>query len=208
MKGRRRREPDEGFTLIELLIATAILGVLISGLTAAMLVALSGLVGQAQSVTDTSGAQLLSAYLVSDAQGADIVNPSQLPEGDPNRFTCDDGTAVRVLMELRWTDADGTTGTSDAIYRIETTSASDFRLDRRTYSVDLTNESCTATGSTIVVPDVSNAVADTKAVCDGGPTCDDASSVVGLQVAAFSNDPKGGRYSAYTFGVSGARRLS
>jgi prepilin-type N-terminal cleavage/methylation domain-containing protein len=209
MNGPKRRSPDDGFTLIELLIATSILGILVTAIVAAMLVSLGGLAGQAQAVTDTTGAQLLSSYLVTDAEGADYVNPGQLPTGDANKFTCDDGTGTRVLLELRWTDADGTTGTTDAVYRIEPTSATDYRLERRTYSVNVASKTCTQTGSTSVVSDVSSVPTDTMAVCDGGATCNNTSTIVGLQVAAFSTDPKAAaRYSAYTFSVSGARRLS
>lgn len=204
MRSRPVRVADQGFTLIELLIATAILVVLMTGLTAAMIVSLESVVGRSQSVTDTSGAQLLSSYLVTDAQSADVVKPAS---------TCDSGAGV--LLELRWTDADGTTGTTDVVYKTEATSASDSRLVRDTYTVS-SGGSCAAAGSTVIVPDVDPA--QTAAKCDGGSTCNSGSTVVGLHVTACSSDPRlqdagcsdtsATGYRPYRFDVSGARRLS
>ncbi|MGN6474812.1 MAG: type II secretion system protein [Mycobacteriales bacterium] len=208
MSTRARSHADDGFTLIELLISVLILGIVVSGITTAMIVSLDSLVGRAQAVTDTTGAQILSAYLVADAQSADQVNPAS---------TCDDGTATRVLLELRWTDADATTGTSDVVYRTQPTSGSgsttDYRLVRDLYSVTTGPNPCSLTSETVVVRDVSSIATDTKALCDGGSTCNNSSSQVGLQVAACVSDVNNNTCgsvasAAYVFQVSGTRRTS
>lgn len=211
MTTRPRASDDDGFTLIELLMAVMILGVLFSGLTAAMMVSLDSLVGRSQSVTDTTGAQLLSAYLVADAQSADYVNPTQLAAGDANSFTCDDGKGTRVLLELRWTDADGATGTSDVVYRVEPTSATDYRLVRDLYAVTLASKSCSLTAQTVVVSDVSSDPSATTALCTGG--CGNNPLSVGLHVSACVSDannntcdPSSSSYAPYVFDVYGTRR--
>lgn len=199
-----RRQTD-GFTLIELLIAVGILFFLIAAIGTAMIVAFRGISGRSQTVTDTSGAQLLTSYLVTDAQSADHVNPNTLAAGNADKFTCD----AAGLLELRWTDANGTSGTTDVVYKIESTSTTDYRLTRYVYTADVAAKSCGAgpTDQTVMVPNVSNVAADTKAVCDTA-SCTDASDTVGLHVTAFSAEPKSNQYSAYTFDVSGARRVS
>lgn len=176
-------------TLVELLIATSLLAVVMSGIVTAFLLVLQTSSAADQKITDSTGAQLLTSWLVSDAQSADVVNPGA---------TC--ATGKTVLLELRWTDADNTTGTTDVAYVSEDTGDGNFRLTRYVY-----DGSCVQQRQTTVVRDIDPAA--TTAICTPSATpCADNARQVGLDVTAKSLDPKTDSYSSYEFQVVGSRR--
>ena len=74
---------DSGMTLVELLISIAILGLIIGPLVIAMYMSLSTAKAATGRTTDSTGAQLLSAYFASDVEGADVVRKTG--------FTCGAG---------------------------------------------------------------------------------------------------------------------
>jgi prepilin-type N-terminal cleavage/methylation domain-containing protein len=188
---------DEGLTLIELLIAVVIMGLMLGAITTAMIVAFRTVDARRQAVTDSSGAQLLVSYLVSDVQSADRVQPTD--------FRCDPG----ALLELRWTDADASLNRMTVAAYTATTGPAGTQLFRNEYSLSASATSCSG-----IIPTRKGLVKDvdttaSSARCDGGPpaTCDDSSVIVGLRVKAFSTQPKGNVYVPYTFDVSGTRRV-
>lgn len=179
---------DDGMTIIELMISILLLTIIMGALVTAMAIAFRTMDATRQKVTDTSGAQLLTSWLVTDAQNADKVNPAA---------TCESGS----LLELRWTDsADNTTVTS-VVYKVEGMSgSSDSQLIRAVY-----NGACTQQSRQILVKDVSPTATDTFASCTPSP-CNDNSVRVGLTVKAFSQDLHTNAYVPYTFQVFGTRR--
>lgn len=187
---------DEGFTLIELLIAITIMGLILGAITSAMIVAFRTIDARRQAVTDSSGAQLLVSYLVSDVQAADHVQPTD--------FRCDAG----ALLEIRYVDADTSLNRMTvAAYSVTTSASAGNQLSRDVYTLSSTATTCTGAPSTrkSLVLDVDPS--GTSATCDGGPACSDTSIAVGLRVKAFSLQPKGNVYEPYTFDVSGTRRV-
>src|SRR5439155_1213083 len=108
---RRLREhtsarADDGMTLVELLMAVMLLGIIFAALTGAMALAFYTLDTSRQTVTDSSGAQLLSSYLPNDVQS--VGNPAAISGAtnttdhvDPTDFSCDPGDSG-LLLELRW----------------------------------------------------------------------------------------------------------
>src|SRR4051812_5416202 len=185
-----KRHEDEGFTLIELLIAVTLMGMVMAALTSAMIVAFRTVDSTRETVTDSARAQLLSAYLVSDAQSADQVMPTDACTSSP-------------ILELRWTDADKS-GTTDVVYNTEADGTGGFRLVRYQYSV-ASGGGCTQTAIKTLVQTVDQA--GTKAACNPTP-CNDSTVQINLHVTALSNVPgtKSGFYSKYEFDLSGTRR--
>jgi prepilin-type N-terminal cleavage/methylation domain-containing protein len=187
---------DEAFTLVELLIAVSIMSLMLMAVTTAMIVAFRTIRSSDQGVTDSSGAQLLASYLVSDAQAANHVQPTD--------FTCDP-TAV---LELRASDADPLlNAASDVVYAVAPTPGGGSQLLRKVFRLTSTATSCSGITPTtqILVLDVDPA--GTAIVCDTA-TCSDASNQVGLQVKAFAVAVKSSSYTAYTFKVQGTRRAT
>ena len=160
-----------------------------------MIVAFRTVDARRQAVTDSSGAQLLVSYLVSDVQSADRVQPTD--------FQCDPG----ALLELRWTDADAALNRMIVATYTTSTDPAGTRLTRNEYTLSASATSCSG-----ITPIQKSLVKDvdataTSARCDGGVTCSDSSVIVGLRVKAFSTQPKGNVYVPYTFDVSGTRRV-
>src|SRR4051794_3642848 len=156
-----RRHEDEGFTLIELLIAVTLMGMVMAALTSAMIVAFRTVDSTRETVTDSAGAQLLSAYLVSDAQSSDHVMPAGACTSSP-------------VLELRWTDADKS-GTTDVVYKAESDGVGGSRLVRVEYAVG-SGGGCSQTAIKTLVQTVDPAT--TNAVCSPSP-CNDTAKVVG-----------------------------
>lgn len=190
------RTREEGFTLIELLIAVTIMGLMMGAITSAMIVAFRTVRSGDQGVTDSTGAQLLVSYMVSDAQAANLVQPTD--------FTCD-GSA---LLELRATEADASlNAANDIVYSVSAKPGGGNQLTRNVYALAGSASSCSGVTPTTQVLVLDIDAAGTSAACDT-PTCTDASSVVGLTVKAFSLEPKSATYTGYTFKVQGTRRVS
>jgi Tfp pilus assembly protein PilV len=185
---------EDGFTLVELLISVMLLVIVTGGLITAMIVSMRTVDATRQRITDTTGAQLVTSWLVSDAQNANHVNPAS---------SCLTGTGTKVL-ELNWTDSADNTTVTDVLYETEPADATNFQLARVVYTVS--GATCTQQSKQLLVRDVSTTAGQTIAVCS--PTCGDAATRVGLHVTAFATQPNNANYTSYTFEVYGSRRTS
>lgn len=72
---RKRAAGDAGFTLIEIIISVSLLGLITGAATASMVTATSAARSTSQSAHESADAQLISAFLVRDAQAAGGSNP-------------------------------------------------------------------------------------------------------------------------------------
>ena len=70
------RNADDGFTLIEVIIAVVVLAGITAAITAIMITSMSGSRSTTQRVRESNDTQLISAFLVRDAQAAGGTNPS------------------------------------------------------------------------------------------------------------------------------------
>jgi prepilin-type N-terminal cleavage/methylation domain-containing protein len=70
MLTRRPPARDGGFTLVELIVSIALLGVVMTGITAVMLTALTADRETATRLTESRDGQFVNAYLADDVQGA------------------------------------------------------------------------------------------------------------------------------------------
>lgn len=175
---------ERGMTLIELLISISLLTVIMAGLITAMLLVFDTTDATRSKITDTSAAQLLTSYLVSDAQSADAVQPSG---------GCTGASGTHVL-ELRWTDAANSALVTDVQYVLEPNGTGSSQLTRYAY-----NAGCTQTDRSVIVRSVGTATCISP--------CADSARQIGLDVTALSTDAKTGNYSAYSFEVLGYRRV-
>ena len=185
---------DDGFTLVELLISVMLLVIITGALISAMIVSMRTVDATRQRITDTTGAQLVTSWIVSDAQNANHVNPS---------VSCLTGAGVKVL-ELAATAAVDNTTVTDVLYETEPTDATNFQLSRVVYTVS--GATCTQVTKQQLVRDVDTAAGKTVAVCT--PACTDTATRVGLHVTAFATTPNSPNYTSYTFEVYGSRRTS
>ena len=97
---RRRPPRDEGFTLVELVIAIAILGVVMSAVCAAMLVALKTNKETSQRLGKSNDLQYAATWFAEDIASANSVTANA---------TAVCGAAVTALLNLTSTDLDPTT---------------------------------------------------------------------------------------------------
>lgn len=111
-----KTSPEDGFTLIELLIVTVIVGIIISAMGTAIVVALRTTTDTSARMAESHDAQMTAAFFVSDVQSADDVSTTD--------STCAGTTPV---VRLRWTD--GST-VKMASYVLET-AAGERRLVRK-----------------------------------------------------------------------------
>ena len=104
--GRRRREvaaqrrSDEGFTLVELVIAVAVLGLVMSAVCGAMLVALKTNKEASQRVGKSNDLQYAATWFAEDIASANTVTTNA---------TAVCGAAVTALLNLTSSDIDTTT---------------------------------------------------------------------------------------------------
>lgn len=99
---RRRRADDEGFTLVELVIAVAILGIVMSAVCAAMLVALKTNKETSQRLGKSNDLQYAATWFAEDIASANAVTANA---------TALCGVAVPAVLNLTSTDLDTTTAT-------------------------------------------------------------------------------------------------
>ena len=130
---RARLCGDGGFTLVEIIIAVSLLGLITGVATASLLTATAAARSSTEHSHQSSDAQLISAFLVKDAQAAGGSNPTTGQE-DPslgvfyvNGAACD--PVPGLTAQFRWIDR-GSSGvhTNAASYLLDTAT---HRLSRR-----------------------------------------------------------------------------
>ncbi len=185
-----RARNDSGMTLVELLITIVILGVVIAPLTMSMYLGLTTAKAARQTVTDSTGAQLLTAYFPKDVQSSDSVATSG--------FQCGAGGQV---AEFAWTDADPARAEKTVVDYVVTTSAGNDALHRVSYTSN--GGTCTQTNDDVLVSQL-NTVAPLTCV----PSSCDVAQQVTLKLSAFSKNPGGTAplYQKYDVTISGTRR--
>lgn len=193
------RRGDSGMTLIELMISVGLVTVVMGALVTALMLVYDTTASTTQKVTDSTGAQLVTSWLVNDAQSADTVQPSP---------GCPVATGTKIL-ELQWTDAKLANGIVDVQYVAQDAGNGNLQLARVAYNVDSAG-ACTTANTDVLV----RAIASLSATPPNGPgaavVCVPASctnpSEVGLDITSLSKDPHTGNYDPYTYEVVGYRR--
>jgi prepilin-type N-terminal cleavage/methylation domain-containing protein len=79
-----RMKRDDGFTLIELLIGTVILGIIIGAIAQALIVGFTTTGETSQRFAESHDAQIASAWLAKDVQGAVTITTPSCPLGNVN----------------------------------------------------------------------------------------------------------------------------
>jgi prepilin-type N-terminal cleavage/methylation domain-containing protein len=90
-----RGQHEAGFSLVELIVVVAILGVISSVLTEALILGLRTTDGTIANVSRAAGVQILEPYFTADAHSAEVVWTDPTP-------TCASGPA---FVHLRWTES-------------------------------------------------------------------------------------------------------
>ena len=200
---------DEGMTLVELIIAITVLVLVVTPLTMVLSYALSASSAASQLTTDSSGAQLMSSYFVTDVQGADFVwTSSKHTDFGTAPFTtatsqC--GTNANTVLELQ--NQDAVTGAIDSVtYDLSPASGPDDNtaLVRKTWTA--TSSSCTPVDSTRLI-DAVDASNPPTVVCD--PVDCVSPNDVQITVRALSqNVHNSGLYNvAYSYTLAASRRV-
>ncbi len=196
---------ESGMTLIELLVAILILGIIIAPLTMVLVFGLGATKATVVRTSDSSGAQLLTSYLVTDVHSADVVWTPEHPT--PLGVRC--GNAD-TRLELQWTRADDPTQRVAVTYDgvTPTDPTRDTPLVRRVWAAGAA--SCTVRDSTTLLPALDPAhlpLAECLATSGPAPDCGHADAVT-LTVSALSDNARGALYpTAYTFSLTAARRV-
>lgn len=197
----RRLADEGGLTLIEIVIAVSILGIIIGPITTSFMLGILESTSTRDRVADSSGAQLLSAFLPSDIESSQLVklNPSTPP-------ACASGlpagvTAVSTPLQLSWTDL-AFTSTVDEAATISYVKAQNSHLQYELYR-------CTGVAAPLqLVQDVSSDPDAIVVTCTPSP-CTDYPDVVKVSLTMKSIDPSSASsYSALTIDISAKRRVS
>jgi prepilin-type N-terminal cleavage/methylation domain-containing protein len=100
MRSRLGAADEQGMTLIELVIAISILGIIVGPIMISFLIGLLEANSTRDRVADSTSAQLISAYLLSDVQSSQnvFVNRSDCL---PAPF---DSNTDNVMLQLEWAD--------------------------------------------------------------------------------------------------------
>jgi prepilin-type N-terminal cleavage/methylation domain-containing protein len=133
-------DDEAGFTLVELLLVAAILGVVIVGISAALMVGLKTFAGTDNKIISSTDAQLVSAYLPADLQSvgtdpnsivADPGHTSSAPRGSFAVTANTDCSGLPNVLKLSWRDnLEGNTKTYVAAYTVVQASDGDWQLVR------------------------------------------------------------------------------
>jgi hypothetical protein len=198
----KRPSGDAGMTLVELLICLAVLMLVIAPLVMVLQFALGTAQAASQRTTDSSGAQLLSSYLVTDVQSAGFFwSPTDTTTFTGTYATRCGGANTRLELQSINATTGGVVATTYDATPVDATYGP--TLIRRIFSV--AGGSCSQTDSTSLVTGLSESTPPT-AKCS--PSCASADTVT-LTVTAASKQVKNSSISGtYTFDVTATRRSS
>jgi prepilin-type N-terminal cleavage/methylation domain-containing protein len=168
------RRGEEGMTLIELIISISLLGILVGPILSFIVVGFLSSDGSTNKVADSVSAQLVSTYLVTDIQSADVVRPL---EG-----AC--GAAGTALLHLSW-NIPGSTAINDVVY---------FSAVGPSGRTELRRETCGAGGSssTLLMQDLADSGMTTT--CQPTVTCGANQDTVRVQLRAENASPLSDAY--------------
>jgi prepilin-type N-terminal cleavage/methylation domain-containing protein len=189
---------EDGFTLIEMIIAIAVLGIIVGPIAGSFLIGFLESTSARDRIADSSGAQVLSAWLVRDIQSSESisVNPAS-PTCFPAPITAGDAVRLQITM----TDPKTST-TSTVSYIDDSTSTGQHRLLRAV---------CTPSASTSSLIATYLASSNGFAVaCDGGvaPCADPTPTLVSVSVSSESQAPQDqSSYEPFSFELEARRRI-
>lgn len=191
MKPRRTVRDDRGITLTEVLMAVVVLAIIIGAVAATFSTALTGSASVGQKVRESNDAQLISAWLIRDAQAVGGIDPAT-GKTDPSLgvSTTDAAgctTTGTLLVRFKWIDRSPAPVTNSVTYYHDAGSKS------------LTRRHC-ATASQSV--ELGRFVESASATCD--PACTGIPSAVSLTVTE-TNNPSNAP-SPFTYTLSAAVR--
>jgi prepilin-type N-terminal cleavage/methylation domain-containing protein len=178
---------EDGFTLIEMIIAIAVLGIIVGPIAGSFLIGFLESTSARDRIADSSGAQVLSAWLV---------NPAS-PTCFPAPITAGDAVRLQITM----TDPKTST-TSTVSYIDDSTSTGQHRLLRAV---------CTPSASTssLIAPYLASSNGFAVA-CDGGvaPCADPTPTLVSVSVSSESQAPQDqSSYEPFSFELEARRRI-
>lgn len=195
---RDRLSNQAGFTLVELMISISLLGVVVGPITGSFLIGMLESTATGDRVVDSSGAQAVAAYLVSDIQSSQEVDTTS---------TCLPAEVAggTVLLGLTWDDVydgDAVDDSARIAYVDLPTASGQHQLYRA---------ECPASGSDSVSLLVQNlaATGGLVAECDGGPCAAATPAVVAVDLTVESDAAQAGSsYGAWTFSFEAARKVT
>jgi len=128
----RRAEGEEGFTLVEVLVAVAILGLIMTPLATAFILALRTTGESSNRIATANDSEILTVYFPPDVHGAGS-QAGDVAIGGAGGTTCSGLTNV-VTLSGRAQESPGATGASDTTwtvaYAVESSGAGSWRLVR------------------------------------------------------------------------------
>ena len=195
---RDRLRIEEGLTLVELIISLGVLGVIIVPLTSSFLIGLIESTSTRDRVADSSAAQAISAYLLTDVQSSDTVAKT----GSGCLPVAGFGGTSTVKLQLNWLDPKTNVPTvvtyidhvpsgspQHALFRLECTGS-------------------TTTAQPLELAAYLDAANGFTVECDGTPTCTNPVKVVRVQIKAKSDSPSSASsYAPFDFDFLARRRV-
>lgn len=194
---RDRLAGEAGFTLIELMISMALLMIVIGPITGSFLIGMLEAGATGDRVVDSSAAQAVAAYLVSDIQSSQEVDTAS---------TClpADVAGGTVLLGFTWADVYDGDAVDDAA------SIAYVDLPAESGQHQLYRVTCTAAGSEVSLL-VQNLAASGGLVarCDGGSCAPATPEVVEVDITVASDSAQeGSSYGALTFTIEATRKVT
>lgn len=195
----RPTSTDDGMTLVELLVSMMVLGIIIAPLALVVYFTFATAQAESQRTTDSSGAQLMSSFLVSDVMSADGVWKTGMTPTLPS--TCSDPT--NTILELQWHQAD-TNALVDVTYDVipPGNGVDDYQLRRQVWS----GGSCGSPTESDTLVQAIDSTALPTVTCD--PTnCAKANAVTVVVNALSRKVHNSNVYAPYSFTLTATRRV-
>lgn len=192
MSGERLRD-ERGMTLVEMMIALSVLGIIVGPIMTSFLLGLLETTSTRERLADSSGAQVVSAYLLADVQSSKSVTLTST--GCP---TSGGGTP---LLRFDWEDPK-TPSTDVAVVYVERSIAGEPALFRVTCTT-------TATGTTAEETELARNVQEFDVTCDLACPGTTTPRSVYVHLKAESQDPSdASSYRPFDFDFEATRRVS